>query len=183
MSEPVAVYLSIGSNIDREHYVCAALDALADRFGELNISSVYESEAVGFDGEPFLNLVVGIQTAMPVAQLSRNLKQIESDNGRRRNVARFSPRTLDLDILTYGDSAGCIDGVELPRGEILKNAFVLQPLAEVAPADRHPLTGQSYGALWRAYRSDQKLWVVPFRWRGRVVSPRANATPSIPPGQ
>jgi len=183
VSAPVTVYLSIGSNIDREHYVCAALDALADRFGELSISSVYESEAVGFDGEPFLNLVVGIETALPVAQLSRELKQIEADNGRRRHVARFSPRTLDLDILTYGDCAGCIDGVELPRGEILKNAFVLQPLAEVAPADIHPVAGQNYAALWRAYRSDQKLWVVPFSWRGRVVSPRGSSTPSIPPAQ
>ncbi|MDX1757632.1 MAG: 2-amino-4-hydroxy-6-hydroxymethyldihydropteridine diphosphokinase [Marinobacter sp.] len=175
MSQPVQVYISIGSNIDREHYVSAALDALAERFGELAVSSVYESEAVGFDGAPFLNLVVGIRTAMPVAELSRLFKRLEEENGRRRNVARFSPRTLDLDILTYGDSAGSIAGVELPRGEILKNAFVLQPLAEIAPDDVHPVSGLSYGALWRAYRSDQKLWVVPFRWRGQVISPRPDS--------
>lgn len=172
MNEPVMVYISIGSNIDREHYVSAALDALADHFGELIISSVYESEAVGFDGEPFLNLVVGVRTDLPVAELSRVFKQIEADNGRRRNVARFSPRTLDLDILTYGDQAGCIDGVELPRGEILKNAFVLKPLAEVAPGSVHPVAARSFAELWQSYRSDQKLWVVPFSWRGQKISPR-----------
>lgn len=164
------VYISIGSNVDREHYVRAALDALADWFGELTVSSVYESEAVGFDGEPFLNLVVGVTTSLSVAELSRRFKQLEADNGRRRDVPKFSARTLDLDILTYGDATGPVDGVELPRGEILKNAFVLRPLAEIAPTERHPLCGQTYADLWLAYDRDQKLWPVDFDWRGQRVS-------------
>lgn len=172
MTAPVEVFVSIGSNIDREHYITAALDALAGQFGDLVISSVYESEAVGFDGEPFLNLVVAISTVMTVAELSRVFKQIEADNGRRRNVPKFSPRTLDLDILTYGDRTGTVDGVELPRGEILKNAFVLLPLAEIAPEHVHPVTGTSYRQLWQAYDRDQKLWAVPFQWRGESISPR-----------
>lgn len=172
MTTSVEVYISIGSNIDREHYITAALDALAEQFGELVVSSVYESEAVGFDGEPFFNLVVAIRTDCSVAQLSRLFKRIEADNGRRRDVPKFSSRTLDLDILTYGDSVGTIDGVELPRGEILKNAFVLLPLAEIAPDQRHPLTGETYRQLWQAYDRDQKLWVVPFQWRGEAISPR-----------
>lgn len=167
------VYVSIGSNIDRERYITAALDALDGWFDELIVSSVYESESVGFDGSPFYNLVVGVDTGLSVAELSVRFKQLEADNGRRRDVPKFSPRTLDLDILTYDDEVGRIDGVELPRGEILKNAFVLLPLAEIAPEVVHPVCGQSYEMLWRAYDRDQKLWPVNFTWQGRQISQAA----------
>ncbi|MEP1213508.1 MAG: 2-amino-4-hydroxy-6-hydroxymethyldihydropteridine diphosphokinase [Marinobacter sp.] len=164
------VYISIGSNIDRERYITAALDALDHWFGRLLISSVYESESVGFDGSPFYNLVVGVDTELAVAELSVRFKQLEADNGRLRDVPKFSARTLDLDILTYDDEVGTVDGVELPRGEILKNAFVLLPLAEIAPADIHPVCGQRYHDLWQAYDRDQKLWTVDFIWQGRLIS-------------
>lgn len=170
MADQVRVYISIGSNVDRERYVTAALDALAQWFGELDISPVYESESVGFNGSPFLNLVVGIDTALSVGELSRQFKQLEADNGRRRDAPKFGARTLDLDILTYGDRVGIVDGVELPRGEILKNAFVLRPFADIAPDAVHPVTGQRYRQLWRDYCSDQKLWPVPFTWQGRQLS-------------
>ncbi|MDX1634445.1 MAG: 2-amino-4-hydroxy-6-hydroxymethyldihydropteridine diphosphokinase [Marinobacter sp.] len=172
MAATVRVYLSLGSNIERERHITAALDGLAAEFGDLVVSSVYESEAVGFDGENFLNLVVGIDTDRSVAELSALLKQMEADNGRRRDLPKFSARTLDLDILTYDDLTGTIDGVELPRGEILRNAFVLRPMAEIAPDTRHPLDGRSYRELWQAYERDQKLWAVSFTWQGRQVSPR-----------
>lgn len=164
------VYISIGSNIERQKHVLAALDALQGWFGELMLSPVYESEAVGFEGAPFLNLVVGVDTTLTVAQLSARFKQLEADNGRRRDVPKFSGRTLDLDILTYGDQAGRVDGVELPRGEILKNAFVLKPLADIAPHDRHPVNGQMYAELWQSYDRDQKLWPIDFIWQDRVIS-------------
>lgn len=170
MADEVRVYVSIGSNVDRERYVSAALDALDQWFGELEISPVYESEAVGFDGSPFLNLVVGVTTAMSVGELSRRFKQLEADNGRRRDVPKFSARTLDLDILTHGDQVGYIDGVELPRGEILQNAFVLRPMADIAPEAVHPLCGQTYRELWAAYNTGQKLWPVTFTWQGRNIS-------------
>ncbi len=166
----VPVYIGIGSNLDRERYVTAALDALADRFGGIRISPVYESEPVGFDGSPFLNLVVGVMSDLNVGELSRDLKALEADNGRRRDAPKFSARTLDLDILTYGREVGRIDGVELPRGEILKNAFVLWPLANIAPDELHPVCGKSYGELWQAYNTGQKLWPVNFFWRGRQIS-------------
>lgn len=172
MNAATTVYISIGTNIEREPHLTAALDALAKQFGNLNISTVYESEAVGFDGENFLNLVVGIQTSHFVAELSRLFKQIEADNGRRREQPKFSARTLDLDILTYGDCTGNVDGVQLPRGEILKNAFVLKPLAEIAPEVVHPVVGKTYSQLWQAYDRNQKLWPVPFTWQGRTISPR-----------
>jgi 2-amino-4-hydroxy-6-hydroxymethyldihydropteridine diphosphokinase len=164
------VYVSIGSNIERQKHVLAALDALHHRFGDLLLSPVYESEAVGFAGEPFLNLVVGVDTGLSVSELSARFKQLEADNGRRRDVPKFSGRTLDLDILTYDEQVGRVDGVELPRGEILKNAFVLKPMADVAPRDRHPVNGQTYAQLWQCYDRDQKLWTIDFVWQGRVIS-------------
>ena len=166
------VYLSIGSNEDRDHHIRAALDGLTRLFGDLVISSVYESEAIGFDGEPFYNLVVGIETALPVGELSRVLKALEDANGRRRDMPRFSARTLDLDILTFGDAVGEREGVSLPRGEILKNAFVLRPLAEIAGDERHPQTGERYADHWARYDRAQRLWVVPFDWQGQAISPR-----------
>lgn len=170
MPDQIPVYISIGSNIDRECHVCAALDALEDWFGALEISPVYESEAVGFDGSPFYNLVVGIRTNLSVGELSRYFKQLEAENGRRPEAPKFSARTLDLDILTYGEAVGRMDGVELPRAEILKNAFVLRPLADLAPGVKHPVCRKSYRELWKAYSANQKLWPVSFSWQGRRIS-------------
>ncbi|WP_227712570.1 2-amino-4-hydroxy-6-hydroxymethyldihydropteridine diphosphokinase [Marinobacter zhanjiangensis] len=164
MSGMVQVFIGVGSNVDRERYIRAGLNALAREFGELQVSPVYESEAVGFDGSPFLNLVVGVRTGKTVAELSRCLKSIETDHGCQANARRFSPRTLDLDILTYGDLGQPRDGVDIPREEILLNAFVLRPLADLAGGCRHPVDGRTYRELWQSYRSDQKLWPVDFRW-------------------
>lgn len=167
----VRVYLGLGSNCDRERYLLAALDALSDQFGELLLSSVFESQAVGFDGDAFLNMVVGIDTRWSVSQLSGYLKALEDRHGRRRDCPRYSGRTLDIDILTYAQQSGVVDGVTLPRGEIVHNAFVLWPLAELAPDDLHPLLGQRYAELWQRYdRKRQQLWPVSFSWRGKQLT-------------
>ena len=168
MNTPVLV--GIGSNQNREACLQAALDALADWFGELALSPVYESQAVGFDGSPFLNMVAGFNTAMPLAELSRRFKQLEADHGRLRGSARFAAQTLDIDILTYGDQVGVFCGVELPRAEILVNAFVLKPLADVAGSRLHPQRGQSYQDLWQLHRAGPPLHRVNFSWRDRVIS-------------
>ena len=168
----VRVYISIGSNVDRERHVTVALDALAEAFGNLQLSSVYESESVGFAGSPFYNLVAGIDTDMSVGELARDFKALELQHGRLPGALKFSPRTLDLDILLYGDQVGEVEGVELPRAEVLTNAFVLQPLAEIAPDLRHPVCGHSYATLWQAYNTPQRLWPVSFLWRGRQLSAR-----------
>ena len=159
------VFLSLGANIDREHNIRGGLDALARHFGDVQLSPVYESEAVGFDGAPFFNLVAEIRTAMPVGELAQVLRDIEADHGRRRGEKKFSSRTLDIDILTYGDLVGEYDGVSLPRDEILKHAFVLMPLADLAPQAQHPVTHASYAQLLRSSEfPGQKLWQVPFTW-------------------
>ena len=142
------VYLGVGSNIERERYIVAGLDALAGLFGALALSPLYESDAIGFEGEPFYNLVARVETDLEVGALQKALRHIEYEYGRPQNASRFSARQLDIDILTYDDRVGVIDGVELPRGEILVNAFVLRPLADLAPADVHPVAGRAL-SLWQ----------------------------------
>lgn len=164
------VFLSLGSNTDRHQHITAALDALSQRFGNLGISPVYESESVGFDGRPFLNLVVAINSDLAVGELSRVLKQIEDDNGRDRSLPKFGPRTLDIDILTFGDQTGVVEGIELPRAEITENAFVLRPLADLAGEDLLPGSLSCYQVLWQKYdQGSQKLWPVDFSWRGKRI--------------
>lgn len=165
------VFVSIGSNTERERYISSGLDALQAKFGKLALSSVYESDPVGFEGERFFNLVASFSTELEVGELSRLLKQIEDDNGRCRLDPKFSGRTLDIDILTYDALIGEIDGVTLPRGEITENAFVLEPLAELAPKERHPVLAETYQQLWLEYDKDkQSLERVSFIWQDKELS-------------
>ncbi len=159
------VYLGIGSNTDAPTYLRRALMALQQTFGPLSISPVYESEAVGFEGNNFLNLVVAINTNFSVGDLYGILREIENKNGRDREAPKFSGRTLDIDILLYDDLVGEVDGVLLPRDEILSNAFVLKPLCDMAPELMHPQQRRTMAQLWQRYdQSRQKLWCVPFSW-------------------
>ena len=165
------VFLGIGSNIERERYITAGLDALHGLFHDLALSSVYDSVAIGFAGQPFLNLVAAVHTDIPLDELAARLRHIETEYGRPADAARFSPRHLDIDILTYDDVVGTIAGVTLPRDEILENAFVLCPLAELSPDTLHPGLQRSYLSLWCAYdQASQPLTKVNFMWRGRPIS-------------
>jgi 2-amino-4-hydroxy-6-hydroxymethyldihydropteridine diphosphokinase len=144
-------YISIGSNIDRDKNVLASLQALEQLFGELTISSIYESEPVGFSGDTFYNLVVGFDSDLEVKEVARQLRQIELDNGRTRNCQKFSSRTLDLDLILYGDLIVNDARLQIPRDEIERYAFVLEPLAEIAPTLKHPITHKSYAELWEKF--------------------------------
>lgn len=164
------VYLSLGSNIDREHNLASGLDRLAASLGALMLSPVYESVAVGFDGPPFFNLVAAFDSDRPVGELAAFFHQVEAEHGRVRGKKKLASRTLDIDILTYGQLVGEIDGVRLPRDEILKYAFVLQPLCDLAADEQHPQLHRSYQELLATSNfADQPLWQVAFHW----VSPRA----------
>ncbi len=155
------VYISIGSNIDAENNIRTAVNALRDHYGRLILSSVYESEAVGFEGDNFLNLVASLKTDEDVHAVAATLRRIEDENGRDRSAPRFSPRTLDLDLLLYDDLVLKDADLELPRDEITKNAFVLLPLEEIAPQLIHPLTGKTMCDHWLNFdKESQKLWPV-----------------------
>lgn len=145
------IYISLGSNINREHNTRAGIVALRQVFGPLVLSSVYESEAVGFEGDAFYNMVIACQVDAPVFEANQILRDIEDANGRDRSGPKFSSRTLDLDLLLYDDLVLDENGLKLPRSEILKNAFVLWPLAEIAPDLKHPETGTSYAELWSCF--------------------------------
>ena len=155
------VLLSLGSNIDKERNIRAGIDALEQRFGKVTCSTIYESEAVGFDGDNFYNLVAQLDTDEPVELVVSTLKQIEDEHGRTRSGPRFSARTLDIDILLYDELIRDDEVVSIPRDEILKNAFVLRPLAELVGESLHPQTGESYRELWQRFdHSSQSLWPV-----------------------
>jgi 2-amino-4-hydroxy-6-hydroxymethyldihydropteridine diphosphokinase len=109
---------------------------------------VYENASFGFEGSPFYNLVLGFDSDRSVAQLSERFREIEDQHGRTRGGAKFAARSLDIDLLTYGDQIIRTETLELPRPEILVYAFVLGPLAEVAGGERHPITGKTYSELW-----------------------------------
>lgn len=149
------VFVGIGSNIEPERHVRAALAGLEARFGALRISPVYRTRAVGFEGADFLNLVVAFVTEEDVHAVDAALGELEIAAGRRPGGRRFAPRTIDLDLLLYGDLVLEEQGLVLPRPEILKYAFVLKPLADLAGDRRHPLSGESYAEHWRRFDGEE----------------------------
>jgi len=145
------VYLSLGSNIEPEVQLRAAVSALRARFGEVRLSPVYRTPAVGFEGPDFLNLAAAIDTDLGAQALNDWLHALEDAQGRKRDVPRFSSRTLDIDIVLYGDAVLRGPGnLEVPRDELVKHAFVLKPMVDLAPDLPHPLLGQTLTALWHA---------------------------------
>jgi len=144
------VYVSIGSNIERERNIEHALQALAAAYGDLQQSSVYESAAVGFDSTPFYNMVVAFQTDDSPQAVQQTLHRIEDSQGRLR-AGELAARTLDLDLLLYDELVINAGKLVLPRDDIDRYAFVLGPLAEIAGERRHPVSGMRYADMWSAF--------------------------------
>jgi 2-amino-4-hydroxy-6-hydroxymethyldihydropteridine diphosphokinase len=147
------VTVSLGSNIDSERNIRRAIELLQQRYGELTISPAYQTAAVGFEGDDFLNLVVLFSSSDKVNDIVRVLKQIEDSMGRDRSLPKFSARSIDLDLLTYDSQIIDEYGVQIPRHEILKNAFVLKPLSDIMGSERHPVVGKTYNELWNEMKS------------------------------
>jgi len=147
--------LSLGSNIEREKHIRFALKALKELFGKLNVSPVYETRAVGFEGPDFYNLVVVANTSLDLDALLGTIRRIENEAGRIREEKSYQSRNLDIDILLLGDVNLHDQGRNIPRREIEHAAYVLKPLAYLLPDMRHPVSGQRYEDMWRAFRDEE----------------------------
>ncbi|NOX42965.1 MAG: 2-amino-4-hydroxy-6-hydroxymethyldihydropteridine diphosphokinase [Gammaproteobacteria bacterium] len=159
------IYISVGSNIDREKNISKGVIALKTYFDNVIKSSVYESKALGFNGDDFYNLVVAADTDQDALTVRNNLQKIEEQQGRLRTQARFTSRTLDLDLLLYDAEIIKQDGFEIPRGEITEYAFVLKPLCEIAPNERHPVISETYKTLWERFeKKSQPLTKIEYQW-------------------
>lgn len=144
-------FISIGSNIDKEIHIPSSLNALKKQFGQIIISSLYETEAVGFEGDDFYNLIVQFESSNTAKEVAKILRQIELEHGRTRDSRKYAARTLDLDLILYGDQIISDGRLQIPRDEIERYAFVLEPLAEIAENRLHPISHKSYAELWTNY--------------------------------
>ena len=157
------VFVGVGSNVDPEMYFVRAIREMDRRFGLVRRSAVLRTEAVGFDGDAFLNMVVSWRTDLALDELMAALGEIEVLCGRSRNDMRFGPRTMDLDLLLYGDEIH--DTPPLPRPEIMEYGFVLGPLAELSPMRQHPALGKSFQDLWQEKRDGMPVMeIVSMPW-------------------
>jgi 2-amino-4-hydroxy-6-hydroxymethyldihydropteridine diphosphokinase len=144
------VYLSLGSNIEPEKNLRAAVRELREAFGDIVVSPTYRFPAIGFEGPDFLNSAIGIDTSIDALALNTWLHALEDRHGRRRDGPRFASRTLDIDIVLYGDAVLSGPGnLEIPRKELMQT-FVMQPLTDIAPDAVHPLLLRTIGDLWQS---------------------------------
>ncbi|KJG01794.1 2-amino-4-hydroxy-6-hydroxymethyldihydropteridine diphosphokinase [Photobacterium angustum] len=155
----ITAYISIGSNIEREYHLKAGLDAVKTLASKWRMSRIFEAEPVGFDGDNFFNAVIEIQTSLSLSALQSQLKEIERQLGRPAHAVKNQSRTIDLDLLLYGDAVS--DALpSLPRSDIYRFAFVLWPLSELNPDLVIPQETQTLAQLWQNFSQQQILWPV-----------------------
>ena len=145
------VFVAAGSNIQPRAHLRQAIAALAAAWPGLRVSRAWSNAAVGFAGDDFINLVVGFETDEALAKVLERLKAVEEASGRERGAKKWAPRTLDLDLLLYGDLVGQFPGATLPRADLAERAYVLGPLAELAPDRKHPVLGEAFDVLWKRF--------------------------------
>lgn len=152
----VKIYLGIGSNIEPNKNIAEGLKSLETLFTELEISPIYLAPPFGFVGDDFHNLVVSAHTNLSIDAVVKVLRQIEFDHGRPEQALKFSSRSLDIDLLLYGDYVGKVAGYNIPRADIDKFDFVLRPLQDIAGGERHPISGRTFAELWQVMSLDIK---------------------------
>jgi len=148
------VYLGLGSNILPEKNLSLGVRELRQHYGELEVSSVYRSKALGFEGDDFLNLVVGLRSEEKPADICTEIERLHNLAGRDRIGHKWGPRPLDIDLLLYNDLVIDERPVRVPRSDILAYSFVLRPLAELAPDLVHPVTGKTMLTHWQEFDAD-----------------------------
>ncbi len=151
------VYLGLGSNSRPEENLQLCAHELRQRFNVQRFSRVYRNKALGFSGEDFLNAVACVQTPKSPVEVCDELEHIHRLAGRRRGKSAFMSRTLDVDLLLYDDWVENEPPVRVPRDDVLKYAFVLGPLAEIAPDYAHPLTGHTLAFHWSDFAVNQHV--------------------------
>jgi 2-amino-4-hydroxy-6-hydroxymethyldihydropteridine diphosphokinase len=144
----VKIYLGIGSNIDPEKNIAEGIKSLEILFSKLKVSPTYLAPPFGFIGDDFHNLVVSVDTDLSIEQVVKALREIEFYHGRPEQAVKFSSRSLDIDLLLYGDYVGKVDGYKIPRSDIDKFDFVLRPLQDIAADEVHPVSGKGFADLW-----------------------------------
>ena len=158
----IHVVLSIGSNINREKNIRFAVKKIIKLYGDIDVSPVYETASIGFTGRAFFNLALGFRASTPLADIRDKLRCIEAVAGRIRGKKSFDNRILDIDIILYGDKNLRPDGLNIPRDEIEKYAYVLKPLSDLYPTLRHPISGINFQQMWLNFDNGQKFQVVEF---------------------
>jgi 2-amino-4-hydroxy-6-hydroxymethyldihydropteridine diphosphokinase len=151
------VYVAVGGNVEPRKYLDRALGLLERTFGPLVVSPAYRNPAVGFDGADFINLVVGFPTSLSAAEVRERLQSIETACDRPRDAPKWGPRTMDLDLLLYGEEISDVPGLTLPRPDLVRRAYMLRPLADIAPDLVHPGLGKTMRELWKALGSDHEM--------------------------
>jgi len=145
------VYVAAGSNVQPEANLPSALSALKRRVGDMRLSRVYKNKPVGFEGPDFINLVLGFETELTLTEVLSVLQAVEGLCGRPRRAPKFEPRTLDLDLLLYGDMVCNTHAITLPRPDLATRAYMLGPLAELAPDRMHPTLQKTIGQMWAEF--------------------------------
>jgi len=158
----IDVYVAAGSNIEPEKYLARALRELAATYGPLTLSPAYRNQAVGFTGADFINLVVGFRTDDEVAAVRERLQKIEAACDRPADAPKWAARTMDLDILLFGDLVSDEPGLKIPRPDLVKRPYMLKPMADIAPDVRHPTLGKSMRELWESFAGDAHSMVEVF---------------------
>jgi 2-amino-4-hydroxy-6-hydroxymethyldihydropteridine diphosphokinase len=156
----VDVYVAAGSNVRPEIYLPRALSALQSAYAPLRISPAYRNRAVGFEGADFINLVVGFATDEPAVRVRERLQHIEMLCERPASAHKWAPRTMDLDILLYGDVVSSQPGLVLPRPDLLRRPYMLKPMVDIAPGVVHPIEKKTMRELWDAFDQDEHEMIV-----------------------
>ena len=142
------VFFGVGSNIKPEENIVLAVREIKDIFDDVIVSPVYKNKSVGFEGNDFLNLVISCSTKMSVYDIGDFIEQVHNLSGRKKKSNKYLSRTLDIDLLMFGDHIIQDSKIHIPRDDILKYSFVLKPLVDIAPESIHPITKSSFSEHW-----------------------------------
>jgi len=168
------VFVAAGSNVDPERHLAVAAAELQGSFGPVEFSPWYRNRALGFEGDDFINFVVGFESGLSVHEVVGELRRIEALCGRPRGAPKWAPRTMDLDILLYGNLVCNEKGLILPRPDLLRRPYMLGPLADLAPELVHPTAHTTIGELWARFDHASHPLV---RVRATLTSQRSDPRP------